>query len=155
MPEDIHTAIETSLYAKPEVVKELIPYLSMAFSDLKLIDEEAHKKYVGVSNEIIKKNMEILLSSEIREHVIIRTPMIPGITTSKENIQGIAEFISNIYSDVSYEILNYNPLAEAKYHLVDKEYCFKENPKMYSKEQMQQFGQWAKEAGVKNIIIES
>ena len=153
--EDIHTAIETSLYAKPEVVKELIPYLSMAFSDLKLIDEEAHKKYVGVSNEIIKKNMEILLSSEIREHVIIRTPMIPGITTSKENIQGIAEFISNIYSDVSYEILNYNPLAEAKYHLVDKEYCFKENPKMYSKEQMQQFGQWAKEAGVKNIIIES
>jgi pyruvate formate lyase activating enzyme len=127
----------------------------MAFSDMKLIDDEEHKKYVGVSNEKIKKNIEVLLTSEIRDRVIIRTPMIPGITTSKENIQGIAKFISEIYPEVSYEILNYNPLAEAKYHLVDKEFCFEENPKMYSKEQMQKFGEWASQAGVKNVIIES
>lgn len=153
--EGIHTAIETSLFAKSEIVEAIIPYLNMAFSDLKLIDDKEHKKYVGVSNELIKKNIEILLTSEIRNRVIIRTPMIPGITTSKENIQGIATFISSVYEEVSYEILNYNPLAEAKYHLVDMEYCFKENPKLYPKEQMQQFGQWAREAGVKNVIIES
>ena len=153
--EGIHTAIETAVFVKSEVVKAVIPYLDMAFSDLKLIDNEEHKKYVGVSNELIKKNIEILLTCEIRDRVIIRTPMIPGITTSKENIQGIAAFISDIYEEVSYEILNYNPLAEAKYHLVDMEYCFEENPKLYSKEQMHQFGQWAREAGVKNVIIES
>ena len=81
--------------------------------------------------------------------------MIPGITAEKENIQGIARFLSGIYPDVSYEILNYNPLAEAKYHLVDREYCFKENPKLYSAEKMQQFGKWAEEAGIKHVIIES
>jgi pyruvate formate lyase activating enzyme len=153
--EGIHTAIETSLFADTKAVQALIPHLSMAFSDMKLIDDEEHKKYVGVSNEKIKKNIEVLLTSEIRNRVIIRTPMIPGITTSKENIQGIAKFISEIYPEVSYEILNYNPLAEAKYHLVDKEFCFEENPKMYSKEQMQKFGEWASQAGVKNVIIES
>ena len=52
-------------------------------------------------------------------------------------------------------ILNYNPLAEAKYHLVDREYCFEENPKLYTKEQMQEFKSWAVEGGLENIIIES
>lgn len=153
--EGIHTAIETALYVQTKALESVIPYLNMAFLDLKLMDDEEHKKYVGVSNEQIKKNIEILLKSEIRNQVVVRTPMIPGITTTRENIQGIAAFISSVYSNVSYEILNYNPLAEAKYHLVDMEYCFKENPRMYSKEQMQKFGDWARQAGVKNVIIES
>ncbi|MDO4942644.1 MAG: glycyl-radical enzyme activating protein [Lachnospiraceae bacterium] len=153
--EKIHTAIETALFVQTEALEAVIPYLSMAFSDLKLIDDQAHRKYVGVSNKLIKKNIEILLKSEVKDQVIIRTPMIPGITTTKENIQGIAAFISAIYPEVSYEILNYNPLAEAKYHLVDMKYCFDENPKLYSKEQMQEFGHWARQAGVKNVIIES
>lgn len=153
--EKIHTAIETALFVQTEVVEAVMPYLNMAFADLKLIDNEEHKKYVGVSNELIKKNIEFLLTSGIKAQVIIRTPMIPGITATKENIQGIAAFISSIYADVSYEILNYNPLAEAKYHLVGKEYCFEKNPKLYSKEQMQEFGDWAKQAGVKNVIMES
>lgn len=153
--EEIHTAIETALHVPPAAVEAVLPYLDMAYADLKLIDKEEHRKYVGVSNDLIENNIEKLLTSPIRERVIIRTPMIPGITTSKENIQGIAAFLVEIYPEVSYEILNYNPLAEAKYHLIDKSYCFEENPKMYSKEQMQQFGQWAREAGVKNVIIES
>lgn len=153
--EEIHTAIETALYVQTKALESVIPYLNMAFADLKLIDENLHPKYVGVSNELIKKNIEFLLTSRIKDQVIIRTPMIPGITTTKENIQGIAAFIHSIYADVSYEILNYNPLAEAKYHLIGREYCFKENPKLYSKEQMQEFGNWARQAGVKNVIIES
>ena len=67
----------------------------------------------------------------------------------------IAKYLNGIYQYVSYEILNYNPLAEAKYHLVDREYCFEENPKLYTKEQMQEFKSWAVEGGLENIIIES
>lgn len=153
--EGIHTAVETALHVPTEALEAVLPYLSMAFADLKLIDEDAHKKYVGVSNARIKKNLEILLTSDLKDRVVIRTPMIPGMTATKENIQGIASFISGIYPDVSYEILNYNPLAEAKYHLVDMEYCFDENPKLYPAEKMQEFGDWAREAGVRNVIIES
>ncbi|MGI6500192.1 MAG: glycyl-radical enzyme activating protein [Anaerostipes sp.] len=151
----IHTAIETALHVKSEVLKGVLPYLDMAYADLKLINDKAHEKYTGTSNELIKKNIEILLSSNIKDKVVIRTPMIPEITTSKENIKGIAEFIAGIDPEVSYEILNYNPLAQAKYHLVNQEYCFDENPKLYSKEKMKEFGEWAKEAGVKHVIIES
>ncbi len=153
--EGIHTALETAVYVPEAAVKAVIPYLDMAFADLKIIDDKQHRQLVGTSNERIKQNIHTMLESSMKERVIIRTPMIPGMTATKENIQGIAAFISSIYPDVSYELLNYNPLAEAKYHLVDKEYCFQDNPQMYSKENMQQFGEWARQAGVKHIIIES
>ena len=81
--------------------------------------------------------------------------MIPGITAVKENIQDISAYISSIYPEVSYEILNYNPLAEAKYHLIDREYCFEENPKLYTKEEMGEFESWVRLGGTKNVIIES
>lgn len=153
--EGIHTAIETSLFAKQNILKEVLPYLDMIFADFKLADDRRHKKYTGVSNQRIKENLKYLLESEKKENVIIRTPMIPGMTALKENVLEISRYISGIYSEVSYEILNYNPLAESKYHLIDREFCFKENPKLYSKEQMQEFKSWALEGGVTNVIVES
>ena len=153
--EGIHTAIETSLYADQEVIKELLPYLNRIFADFKLATEKDHMYYTGVSNQKIKDNIRYLLETSNREKVIIRTPMIPGMTATKDNIKGIAKYLNGIYQYVSYEILNYNPLAEAKYHLVDREYCFEENPKLYTKEQMQEFKSWAVEGGLENIIIES
>lgn len=153
--EGIHTAIETSLYADQEVIKELLPYLDRIFADFKLATEKDHMHYTGVSNQKIKDNIRYLLETSNREKVIIRTPMIPEMTATKDNIKGIAKYLNGIYQYVSYEILNYNPLAEAKYHLVDREYCFEENPKLYTKEQMQEFKSWAVEGGLENIIIES
>ncbi len=153
--EGIHTALETSLYTKQEVLKKVLPYLDAVFADFKAADDKKHKKYTDVSNRKIKKNLKYLLQSEKKENVTIRTPMIPGMTAFKENVLEISRYISGIYPEVSYEILNYNPLAESKYHLIDQEFCFKENPKLYSKEQMQEFKNWALEGGVKHVIIES
>ncbi len=150
----IHTAIETSMNVSSSIVKEALPYLDLIYADLKIADENAHKKYVGASNVFIKKNLKYILTSKYRERVIIRTPLIPQYTATEENLREIAVFLSEIYPEVKYELLNYNPLAEAKYHLVEREYCFKENPPIYTKEQMQRFGEIVKENGIKNLIME-
>ena len=152
--EGINTAIETSLYAEQEVLRKLLPYLDLIYADFKIADVERHKKYVGVPNQKIKENIKYLLESEKRDQVIIRTPMIPGLTAYRENITEIAVYISGTDPDVSYEILTYNPLAEAKYHLIGKEFCFAENPNMYSKSQMKEFESWARQGGVSNVIME-
>lgn len=152
--EGIHTAIETSLCAKQEVLEKFLPYLDLIYADFKIADDERHKKYVGVSNQKIKENIKYLLESEKKDRVIIRTPMIPGLTAYKNNITEIAGYISGIDPNVSYEILNFNPLAEAKYHLIGKEFCFSENPQMYPKSQMREFGDWARQGGVTNVIME-
>ena len=86
--------------------------------------------------------------------MVIRTPMIPEYTATEKNITNIASFLSGIYPDVHYELLNYNPLASAKYHLVGREYCFKENPDRFTKEEMQHFAEISCRKGIKNISID-
>ncbi len=152
--ENIHTAIETAAFVNKDMINSIIPYIDLIYVDLKLIDDKKHKKYIGVSNFIIKENIKKLLTSSAKDKIIIRTPMIPRFTATSDNILGISKFISDIYKDVKYEILNYNPLAAAKYHLVDKTYCFRENPKMFSKKEMDLFYKLVYLGGVKNLIKE-
>lgn len=152
--EGIDTTIETALHVKSEIVEEMLKYIDFIYADFKIYNDEAHKKYVGVSNKLIKKNLELILTSNKKENVVIRTPLIPGITATEENLAAIAEFVSGIYPGVKYELLNYNPLAEAKYHLIDKEYCFSDNPKLYTKDQMREYGDIVTNAGIKNLILE-
>lgn len=150
----IHTAIETSLFASAETLQKVLPYLDQIYADMKLADAGEHAVYTKVTNDPIKKNMEYLLTSPKKAQVIVRTPLIPGFTATEHNLTAIAEFLSGIYPEVHYELLNYNPLAEAKYHLVGREYCFKENPKLYTRAQMLEFGELVRAHGIKNLIIE-
>lgn len=150
----IHTAVETALNVSAETVEAALPYLDLVYADMKLADEQEHIKYTGVSNVLIRQNLANILASGERERVIIRTPLIPGITATKENLGAAASFLSGIYPQVRYELLNYNPLAEAKYHLVGREYYFKENPKLYTKAQMEEFGSIVTANGIQNLIME-
>lgn len=153
--ENINTAVETALNMKTEILREILPYIDFVYADLKIFDEEKHKKYTGVSNELIKKNIKFLLESTKKENVVIRTPMIPEFTAYEKNIKEISRYISEIYSDVKYEILNYNPLAESKYEMTGKKYCFEKNPSLYTEKEMKKFRNIAEKNGIKKIIIES
>ncbi len=149
----INTAIETSLFVPSEYLLEALPYLDTIFADLKVFDNERHKKFTGISNELIKKNIKLILESDKKNSVIIRTPLIPNFTSNNNNIYDISKYISDIYPHVKYELLNYNPLAKSKYSLVDNlDYCFEENPKMYTDKQMKSFHDIARLAGVENLI---
>lgn len=149
--EGIHTAIETSLYAKTKDVASILPWLDQVYADFKLFCDRDHQTYTGVSNKQIQKNLRFLLQSEKKGQAIIRTPMIPGITDTEKNIASIARFLAGIYPDVSYELLNYNPLAASKYHLVGRGYLFQENPGRYPDETMAHFARIARENGVAHV----
>nr|WP_302629312.1 glycyl-radical enzyme activating protein [uncultured Eubacterium sp.] len=151
---NITTTIETASHIPMPIYKEAMKYIDYVYADLKIMDSNLHKKYTGVDNTRIVQNLKWLLMSEKKENVIIRTPLIPGMTATEENIAGIAKFISGLYPEVKYEILNYNPLAQAKYDMVDKEFCFENNPPLYSDDQMRAFGKIATDNGVKNLILE-
>ena len=114
-----------------------------------------HKAYTGVENAQILDNIRYLLcTEELRDRVIIRTPLIPEMTARSENITAIAQFLQQCYEGVRYELLNYNPLAKAKYDYLDMEYCFDENPKLYTREAMESFYRIARDQGIRNLIIE-
>ena len=150
--EGIHTAIETALHIPTETLENVIPYLDLIYADMKLADEKKHREYTGVSNGLIKQNLIYLLTSPYRHKVIIRTPLIPEYTATEENLKEIAQFLSGLYPNVSYELLNYNPLAGAKYPLDGREYCFKKDYNLYKKEEMEVFKTIVKNNGITCLV---
>lgn len=152
--ESIHTAIETSLYAPLELIKQTLPYLDLIYVDLKIYDEIKHQEYTGVSSQLIKSHIKYILESKYKDKVIIRTPLIPSMSATDDNITSISQFLVNIYPEVKYELLNYNPLASSKYSLVDMEYGVDKQCQMFTKEQMQHFYDIVYQSGLKNLIIE-
>lgn len=150
--QEIHTAIETSLYTSTDLVKQAAPYLDQIYCDMKIYDEDEHIQATGVSNRLIKKNIEYLLTSQHKKKVIIRTPLIPGFTAKDQNIKEISQYLSQLYPDVKYELLNYNPLAQAKYDMTPFEYGVEKNLPLYNQEQLNHYYQILKDNGIKNII---
>lgn len=113
---DISIAIETSGYVDSKTFEKVINKVNYVYMDIKLADDDLHKKYTGVSNKLILQNLEILEQSNIP--CTIRTPLIPNITDTKENIDAIKKLIGNL----NYELLPYNEFAPIKYNSLGIKY---------------------------------
>ena len=109
---DVHCAVETSGYADPDTFLALIRRMRLVYMDLKLADDGLHRKYTGVSNALILKNLEQLRASGIP--CVIRTPLIPGITDTPSNLAAIKELAGGLVR----ELLPNNAMAGAKYELL-------------------------------------
>ena len=107
--QNIHTTLETSgFFNYRKFCELLLPCLDLIYYDIKLIDDTLHRHYTGQTNALILRNLT-RLSRENRSRIVPRIPLIPGITTTKENLQGIAKFLRNLGFDNAI-LLNYNPL---------------------------------------------
>jgi pyruvate formate lyase activating enzyme len=108
--EEIHVVIETSGYFDYDSFSQkILPYVDFIYYDIKIIDPERHKECTRKLNDIILGNLHRLLK-ESNVEVHARIPLIPGITTSFENLSGIVEFLREAGApDVS--LLPYNPMG--------------------------------------------
>ncbi|MFV0377608.1 MAG: radical SAM protein [Mangrovibacterium sp.] len=114
--QDIHRAIETSGYASPLKFREIISMVDLVLFDIKHTDEQMHKKYTGVSNKLILKNLEYLI--ETGREFIVRIPLIPGVNDTQENMLKVVNLIKNAESLVRVELLPYHQTAGAKYKMI-------------------------------------
>ncbi|MBE6551435.1 MAG: glycyl-radical enzyme activating protein [Ruminococcaceae bacterium] len=115
-----HLCIETSGYASAEIFKRATDKLDLIIMDIKLADNGQHRIYTGVGNEKILENFYYLKNSG-KPH-IIRTPLIPGITDTDDNLIKIGELIK----ESTWEKLPYNKIAGAKYKMLGMDYNIKE-----------------------------
>ena len=113
---DYHLCIETSGYANAQVFKQTCKIMDLVIMDIKLADSALHERYTGVSNRQILENLDHLKRSGTP--FIIRTPLIPDITDTPENLSAIQRLIG----DAKWEKLPYNQMAGAKYKMLGMEY---------------------------------
>ena len=112
-----HTAVDTSGHAEPAALKKVLNMTDLWLFDLKLMDDVKHVEFTGVSNDLALKNLEILAGAG--KDMIIRFPLIPGITDDHENLEEIAALMKRLGLK-KINILPYHAIAKEKYRRMGK-----------------------------------
>ncbi len=108
----IAVAIETAgLFDLSRYREVLEDCVDLVLFDLKLLDDEAHRRWTGVGNATILRNLEALAADETR--LVLRVPLVPEITATEENLCGIARFARRLGID-RVQLLPYNPTGLEK-----------------------------------------
>lgn len=110
----LHTTLDTSGFAKREQFEQVLQYTDLFLYDLKHMDPKLHMKYTGVDNKLIHSNADYLL--EKGASLIFRIPVIPGLNTSRKEVQAMLDFLKE-RADFMKELhlLPYHRIAENKY----------------------------------------
>lgn len=111
--EGIHVAIETNMKVSWEKYLEILPLLDLVMADIKLVDDPAHRHWTGAGNETILRNIRNLDQSGVP--YILRTPVVPGVNDSLQQMEQIFSFVSGLKNYEKYELLPYHPMADFKY----------------------------------------
>jgi len=110
---NIHTCIDTTGFASEKTIKKIAEVTDLFLYDIKLIDNELHKKYTGVHIDEILRNLKWL--DQNNKNVILRFPVIPGITDTEKNISEIKSFIKSLKNINQIDLLPYHNISNGKY----------------------------------------
>ncbi len=116
----IHTAIDTTGFTSPAILKRISEFVDLFLYDLKTLDDAKHREFTGVSNRLILENLRRL--SQWRKHVIVRMPLIPGINDDEESIRQVGRYVSSLKNLNEIQVLPYHQTGLEKYRRLGLEY---------------------------------
>lgn len=116
----IHRALETAGYVNWKIIEDIYRMVDLLYMDFKHIDSRVHKKYTGVSNELILENLKKL--SFLHKNLVIRIPVIPGVNESSEILTRMFTHLARETGAQRVELLPYHRLGMGKYHGLGWEY---------------------------------
>ena len=122
----IHTAIETAGHVPYSAFERILPYVDLILYDVKCLDAETHKRYIGVGNELILQNLQKLLS--LGKAIWVRIPIIPGVNDTEDEMRNIRRFLEACGMPERVELLPYHAFGEHKYAAVGREFVRFETP---------------------------
>lgn len=115
--ENFHTVLETCGHVSWKTIEKLLPFVDLVLFDIKHPDTVMHRDAVGKDNRLILENARKVSALK---PMWVRMPLIPGFNDSAEIVGRIARFVTRELNGAKFEILPYNQMGEAKYHLLDK-----------------------------------
>jgi pyruvate formate lyase activating enzyme len=128
--EAIHTAFDTSGFVSEEALEKIIPFTDLVFFDLKIMEEKLAIEMTGQGTARIFKMLDWIISYKLthfgKPELQFRTPVIPGATDSRENLDAIAGIIKAKYSGLftEWELNLFNDICEDKYQRLNKKWHF-------------------------------
>lgn len=119
----INTAIETAGYIEGKILLMAAEYTDHILYDIKHPSSKRHKEMTGVSNELILRNLRLLVDKGFKP--VIRIPIVPGFNDDEKTINGFTEIISKMGLNTVH-LLPLHHLGKNKYKQQNRDYYFKE-----------------------------
>ena len=116
------TAIETTGFAGFDVIERFLKYLDYVLMDIKHMNPQKHKKFIGHTNELVLENAKRIKDSGA--NLTIRVPVIPTFNNTVEEISEIAKFAKSLGVE-KLHLLPYHRMGEDKYAGLGREYLLK------------------------------
>jgi pyruvate formate lyase activating enzyme len=117
--EGIHTAVDTTGFAKWEVIEPIIPYTDIFLYDLKHMDSQMHKRGTGIPNELILENAKKIAAAGGK--FMIRIPVMPMYNDSEEEFNKFVTFIKELGDGVEIvQLLPYHNLGVVKWERLQR-----------------------------------
>ncbi|HPM80890.1 MAG TPA: glycyl-radical enzyme activating protein [Candidatus Anammoximicrobium sp.] len=110
--EGLHTAVDTCGYGRCEDLLALAAVTDLFLYDVKILDDDRHRQYTGVSNVVILENLTALC--EVRANVCIRVPVIPGFNDEPRDVDAIAAWVASLGNIRQLHLLPYHALGTNK-----------------------------------------
>ena len=111
---NIHIAMETSLFATRRLVELAIEFVDLLYIDIKILDEIICRKVLKGDLHLFFDNIDLVMKSQ--NPVVFRVPLIYGYTYNKENCSLIGDFLSKVSGNViKIELLKGHNLGLQKY----------------------------------------
>ena len=114
----IHTAVDTTGYAKYDIIKKILPHTDLFLYDLKHMDSRQHEIVTGVPNELILENAGKIAKDGGK--IQIRIPIVPDFNDSAESVRETGRFCRSLGDAVTViQLLPYHNLGVMKYQRID------------------------------------
>ena len=103
---DIHTAVDTSCHAQPQIIDMIAEHVDLFLCDLKHMNSESHEASTGAGNELILDNMRRIAS--LGRNIILRLPIVPNFNDDEQNVEATGRFAASLGAVSRIDILPYN-----------------------------------------------
>ena len=119
--EEISLTIDTCGYVSYDKFEAILPYVDTFLYDVKVMDPELHKKYIGVDNKLILDNLVKL--SDAGARIYIRIPTIKEVNGNVQNMEDTIHFLKKHgIHPAQVNLLPYHNTGSSKYPKLGMEY---------------------------------
>lgn len=149
--QDVTLTIDTCGYVPYDKFQKILPYVNTFLYDIKVMDPEIHKEYMGTDNKLILDNLVRLSKDGAR--IYIRIPTVKEVNGNEQNMREIIAFLQeHDIHPAQVNLLPYHDTGSGKYRKLDMEY---KGTDLHApdREEMEAFVSLFVDAGFKNTKI--
>lgn len=142
--EGVHTALETTGFAEPQVFQSVAAETDFFLYDMKHWDAVRHREGTGADNSLILQNLRWAIAAG--KEVLPRIPVIPGYNDSLPDAKGFCRRLREAGAERA-QLLPFHQMGERKYALLGRDYAYEDVPALHP-EELEAFRQAFLEEGI-------